>query len=376
MSKEWEERATIEVYKTEVSIKRFTRIEKILEKEPTPRRIRRLFDESIAVHRRHFWRESYAAIWFNDHFHNDKLPEVRMWLVPERVLLRKMAFAIENKVDPNTLDITPEGLAEEAQALGLPIFNIGTSSVRWGGFSNALPHGRGLSREWEYDSEWSYSRWQDPHHVHRALVGEQYYEFLTEPVGRVLSRARVEHDALLKVYSFFQDLHSSFLTMEEAWAKGYVSAGEAPARLEMPSAPEATPAPQRGQEGSDESAEESDSMDVGPLQKPRTKMLLNFIEMRNMMARSNPSLEAKQFPTLELQYTRLFSRQTGTPYISGADMCLYLPDGKRIPMLGRVAALGLVYRGEVSMNEHMEALWETHVVSRFAPNNCPRIFLP
>jgi hypothetical protein len=267
-------------------------------------------------------------------------------------------------------------MAEEAAALGLPIFNIGTSSVRWGGFSNSLPHGAGLSREWERDCEWSYSRWQDPHHVHRALVGDQYYEFLTEPVAQVLSQARIEHDALLKVYNFFQDLHSSFLTMEEAWAKGYVSGGEAPARLEMPGATQEMQQLNQAQEGADENAEEEAFMDVGPLRKPRTKMFLNFIEMRNMMARSNPSLEAKDFPTLELQYTRLFSRQSGTPYITGADMCLYLPDGRRIQLLGNSAAPGSVYRGEVDLNEQMEALWDTHVVSRFAPNNCPRIFLP
>jgi hypothetical protein len=30
----------------------------------------------------------------------------------------------------------------------------------------------------------------------------------------------------------------------------------------------------------------------------------------------------------------------------------------------------------VEMDERMEALWDEHIVSRFAPNNCPRIILP
>lgn len=377
VSPEWSERASVEVYKTETLFKHFTRIHKVLEKEPTPRRVRKIFDESLRVDRKQFWREPYSAIWFNDHFHNDRLPETRMWLVPERVLHRKMMFAIENKVDPNTLDITPEGMAEEAEALGLPIFNIGTSSVRWGGFSNAWPHGVGLSREWERDCEWSYTRWQDPHHVHRALVGEQYYEYLTKPVGQVMARARVEHDELLKVYTFFQDLHSSFLTMEEAWAKGYVSAGEAPARLEGPPlAREQRSDLARGDaEGSADEAPE-ESFEFPAPTRPRTKMLLNFLELRNMMAKGNTPLQPNEFPTLELQYTRMFSRQAGTPYISGADMQMYFPDGTRISLLGKAAKPGVIHKGDVELNERIEALWDAHFVSRFAPNNCPRIFLP
>ena len=376
ISKDWIQNGSLEIYRTSPHIKKFWRISKVLKKEPVPHIVKRRLEETMAVETKRFWKEPYAAIWFNDHFHNDRLPEVRMWLVPERVLHRKMMFAIENGVDPNKLDVTPEGMAEEAAALGLPIMNVGTSSVRWGGFSNAWPHGAGLAHEWERFSEWSYTRWQDPHHVHRALVGDHYYNHLTYPVAKVLARSKVEHDAIAKVVTFFQDLHSSLLTMEESWAKGYVEAGEAPARLAAP--PTERPpmeAAQRGQESSEEPGE-NELFDFEAATKPRTKILLYFLDMRNRLAQSKNAVEFKDFPTLELQYTRLFSRQAGTPFVSGADMMLYLPDGKTIPMLRTPSAAGKVHRGVVTMDERMEALWDQHVVSNFAPNNCPRILLP
>ena len=117
--------------------------------------------------------EPYAALLFNDHFHNDTLPEVRMWLVPERILHRKLVWAIENDVDINKLDITPEGLAEEADSFGLPIFDVGCSCARWGSFANAWPHATGPAHDWEQESSWSYSRWQSPKHIHRALASER-----------------------------------------------------------------------------------------------------------------------------------------------------------------------------------------------------------
>jgi hypothetical protein len=376
ISKEWLEKGSLEISKADTHMKTIWRVSKVLEKEPTRRIVKRRYEDSLVVDTKRFWKEPYAAIWFNDHFHNDRLPEVRMWLVPERVLHRKMIFAIENGVDPNKLDVTPEGMAEEAAALGLPIMNVGTSSVRWGGFSNAWPHGSGSAHEWERHSDWSYTRWQDPHHVHRALVGDQYYDHLTVPVARILARSKVEHDSIAKVVNFFQDLHSSFLTMEESWAKGYVESGEAPARLEAPPSKQSPTQSSRQEEESSGGADEDALVEFSALTKPRTKMLLYFLEMRNRLAQSKSVVEFKDFPTLELQYTRLLSRQAGTPFISGADMILYLPDGKTIPMLRGASAAGRVHREVVTMDERMEAVWDQYFVSVFAPNNCPRILLP
>jgi hypothetical protein len=134
-------------------------------------------------------------------------------------------------------------------------------------------------------------------------------------------------------------------------------------------------AAQRGQESSEDPGE-NELFDFEAATKPRTKMLLYFLEMRNRLAQSKNAVEFKDFPTLELQYTRLFSRQAGTPFISGADMMLYLPDGKTIPMLRTSSVVGGICRDVVTMDERMEALWDQHVVSNFAPNNCPRILLP
>jgi len=323
--------------------------------------------------------EPYTAIIFSDHFHNDLLPEVRMWLVPERVFHRKIMWAIENGVDINTLDLTPEGLAEEADALHLPIFDVGTSCCRWASFANAWPHGRGPAFRWEAYNTFAYSRWQSPRHIHRGFAGEAYSENLTVPVGEAMVAGRVEHDRIKVMVNFFLDLHSSFLTMEEAWAKGYANVDEAPAREEAP--------PQRESYGAQSSAPQSvgsaqDSSDefYSAPRRLRNRMLDHFLQLRNQLLdsgayrgeRSRKELDIR----LELQYTRLFLRQEGTPYLSGADMMVVFPDGRKIPMLGGRHRPGEVVPEPVERNERIEALWDQHIVSRFAPNNCPRILYP
>lgn len=318
--------------------------------------------------------EPYSPIIFNDHFHNDRLPEVRMWLVPERALLRKLRWAIENNVDINKLDMTPEGLAEEADAFDLPIFDVGCSCVRWGSYANAWPHGEGPANEWERTSEWAHSRWQSPRHIHRAMSGEQYSEHLRVDVGRTMAAARVEHDKIKHMVDFFLDLHSSFLTMEESWAKEYSSAGEGPARLEPQQEAPAndTHAPQ----GSEN--ESNDGLDLNDfkVRPSRTRILEHFLALRNQIVSNRRSITANDIPSLELQYTRLFSRQDKTAYISGSDMHMVLPDGRKLSLLGGKAQPGELFPKVVEMSERIEALWVQHIVSEFAPNNCPRIILP
>lgn len=321
--------------------------------------------------------EPYAALIFNDHFHNDLLPEVRMWLVPERVFHRKIVWAIENGVDINTLDLTPEGLAEEAEALKLPIFDVGTSCCRWASFANAWPHGKGPAFRWENYNEWAYSRWQSPRHIHRGLAGERYSESLTLPVVEAMVAARVEHDKINPMVNFFLDLHSSFLSMEEAWAKGYANVDEAPAREETPPSRESEGGPpQRQEEGTQDSGE---PFDFAP-QRLRNRMLDHFLELRNQLLDSGAHRRKQSSKALdirvELQYTRLFVRQEGTPYISGSDMMLVFPDDKKISLLGGRHQPGEIVTQRVERNERMEALWDQHIVSRFAPNNCPRIIYP
>lgn len=315
--------------------------------------------------------EPYSALIFNDHFHNDRLPEVRMWLVPERALHRKLVWAIENNVDINKLDLTPEGVAEEADALNLPIYNVGTSCVRWGSFGNAWPHALGPAHDWEQYNEWSYSRWQSPWHIHRAMVNDRYSEHLTQEVGRAMVAARVEHDKIKHMVNFFLDLHSSFLTMEEAWAKGYANAEEEPAREEAP--PEQARDSDGGAFGG--GAPEIDPMDF-VVQRPRTRMLHHFLDLRNQIVTSKTNLTFKDIPSLELQYTRLFARQASTPYIAGPEMMLVFPDGKKVSLVPGKRQPGELVTKVVEMDERMEALWEEHIVSQFAPNNCPRIILP
>ena len=317
--------------------------------------------------------EPYSALIFNDHFHNDVLPEVRMWLVPERVLHRKLVWAIENNVDINRLDLTPEGLAEEADALNLTIFNVGTSCVRWGSFANAWPHGTGPAHDWERDSEWTYSHWQSPWHIHRALVSNRYSEHLTKKVGLAMVAARVEHDKIKHLVNFFLDLHSSFLTMEESWAKGYANAEEAPAREEAPSEQDMDGGGGPSEDGAEK---EADGQFDFVARRPRTRLLEHFLDLRNQIVTSRSDVTIKDIPSLEVQYTRLFARQAETPYISGTDMMLVFPDGKKVSLLPGKAKAGTLVTRVVEMDERMEALWDDHIVSRFAPNNCPRIILP
>jgi hypothetical protein len=314
--------------------------------------------------------EPYSAMIFNDHFHNDRLPEVRMWLVPERAFLRKIVWAIENNVDINRLDITPEGIAEEADDLELPIFDVGCSCARWGSFANAWAHGSGPAHEWERYSGWAYSRWQSPRHVHRAMASERYSEHLTREVGQAMTAARVEHDKINRMVNFFLDLHSSFLTMEEAWAKGYANAEEEPAREELPpDFPGWEPPDTQPQEDADA------PLDL-QVRRPRTRMLEHFLQLRNQVVSSSRKVTARDLPSLELQYTRLFARQKDTPYISGADMLVVFPDGRQVSLLGGKPQAGEVVTKTVEMNERIEALWDEYFVSMFAPNNCPRIILP
>jgi len=293
-----------------------------------------------------------------------------MWLVPERAFHRKVMWAIENDVDINKLDLTPEGLAEEADSLGFPIFDVGCSCARWGSFANAWSHATGPAHLWERYNEWSFSRWQSPRHVHRAMSGERYMERLSADVGRTMVAARVEHDKINRMVNFFLDLHSSFLTMEEAWAKGYANAEEEPAREEPPQdAPEGSP--------SGSQPEESDESPLNfQVRRPRTRMLEHFLQLRNQIVSSKPRVTAKDLPSLELQYTRLFARQKDTPYISGADMVMVFPDGRQIALLGGKTQPGEIFVKTVEMNERIEALWDEYFVSLFAPNNCPRILLP
>ncbi len=323
--------------------------------------------------------EPYTALIFNDHFHNDLLPEVRMWLVPERVFHRKIVWAIENGVDINTLDLTPEGLAEEADALQLTIFDVGASCCRWASFANAWPHGRGPAFRWENYNDWAYSKWQSPRHIHRGLAGERYSEILTVPVGEAMVAARVEHDKINHMVNFFLDLHSSFLSMEEAWAKGYANVDEAPAKEEPPPPRDLDGAPSSGPRSDGSTQDAREEFDFAP-QRLRNRMLDHFLELRNQLLesksrrgdRSSKGLDIR----LELQYTRLFVRQEGTPYLSGADMMLVFPDGKRVALLGGRHQPGELVTQRVERNERMEALWDRHIVSHFAPNNCPRIIYP
>lgn len=318
--------------------------------------------------------EPFAALLFNDHFHNDTLPEVRMWLVPERVLHRKLVWAIENNVDINKLDITPEGLAEEADYLGCPIFDVGCSCARWGSFANAWPHATGPAHFWENESSWRYSRWQSPRHIHRAMASERYTETVSKDVSRVMAAARVEHDIINRMTNFFLDLHASFLTMEEAWAKGFANASEDPAQEEPSPEPSEGGAAGGGAEG--RSSSDDEALFDFKVSRPRTRMLTHFLQLRNQIVESKRGVKAQDIPSLELQYTRLFARQVNTPYISGSDMFMIFPDGRNISLLGGKSQPGEAYMKKVEMNERIEALWDEYIVSHFAPNNCPRIILP
>jgi hypothetical protein len=313
----------------------------------------------------------YAAIIFNDHFHNDRLPEVRMWLVPEEVIHRKLALAIEEKIDVNRLDCTPEGLAEDAAAHGLPIFDVGSSDVRWGSFANAWPFGQGPVYSWEQRSSWNRSRWQSPRHIHRALGREDYREELTPEVKKWIMQARGEHAHINKRVRFFLDLHSAFLTMEEAWAKDYVNAEEGPARLDRPTPSSEGQKPLRASDSDADGAEPDMSV-----QRSNTRLLEHFLAIRNEIARTNPHATFEDFPILELQYTRLFVQQPDTYILSGADMALYDPQGSRWSVYhGGDSPIGII-RGKVHLDEPLEAAWVRCFQSHFAPGNIPRIRMP
>ena len=318
-----------------------------------------------------FKHEPYAAIIFNDHFHNDRLPEVRMWLIPESVVHRKLALAIEDRIDVNRLDFTPEGLAEDAAAHGLPIFDVGSSDVRWGSFANAWPFGQGPVYSWEQRSSWNRSRWQSPRHIHRALGREDYREELTPEVKNWIMQARGEHAHINKRVRFFLDLHSSFLIMEEAWAKDYVNAEEGPARLDRSNQ---SPDDERSLGGG-----ESDAESVDPdmmVQRSRTRLLEQFVAIRNEIARTNPQATFEDFPVLELQYTRLFVQQPDTYILSGADMALYDSRGARWPVYHGIESPTGIIRGKVHLDEPLEAAWVRCFEAQFAPGNAPRIRMP
>jgi hypothetical protein len=315
--------------------------------------------------------EPYAAVLFNDHFHNQRLPEVRMWLVPECVVHRKLALALENGVDINRLDCTPEGFAEDAKAAGATIFDVGNSDVYWGSFANAWPFGEGPAFSWENRSGWATTSWQSPRHIHRALSREDYQEDITPRVLEWIKKSRVEHSHILRRVQFFLDLHSSFLTMEEAWAKDYVNAEEGPARLERPS----------GRLGSASESEQGgldrqeDELGLTP-RRTHARILQHFLAIRNEIARSNPRATFEDFPVLELQYTRLFARQANTYSLSGADMALYNSHGKRTPIFGGSKEAKQVIREDIELDEPLEAVWVQWFESHFAPGNTPRIRMP
>lgn len=205
------------------------------------------------------------------------------------------------------------------------------------------------------------------------MAGQRYSEKMTRDVAAVMTAARVEHDKLHRMTNFFLDLHSSFLTMEEAWAKGYANAGEEPARPE-PQPPSSDSSPESF--GAGANPDRGDAPFDLEARRPRTRMLEHFLQLRNQIVESRRSVSAKDLPSLELQYTRLFARQDSTPYISGADMLMVFPDGKQVALLGGKPKPGEVVTKSVEMDERMEALWDEYMVSLFAPNNCPRIILP
>jgi hypothetical protein len=57
-------------------------------------------------------------------------------------------------------------------------------------------------------------------------------------------------------------------------------------------------------------------------------------------------------------------------------MMVIFPDGKKISLLGGRHQPGELITQRLERNERMEALWDHYFVSRFAPNNCPRIIYP
>jgi hypothetical protein len=158
--------------------------------------------------------------------------------------------------------------------------------------------------------------------------------------------------------------------MEESWAKGYIAPGESPAPLE---------APQLG--GTDGEARDDayqGSHDAAPgadfaMPLTRGRILAPFIELRNRVWRSTRSENMADYPRVELQYTRLFSRQEGTAILHGGDMGIHLPNGKTVPLAG---LKDKVLCRPAGLDDQVESGWLEHIVAGFSANNCPRIFLP
>jgi hypothetical protein len=319
----------------------------------------------------------YAALWFNDHFHNNRLPEVRMWLVPEKIFYDKMQFALGSGIDPNLIDLTPEGIAEAAHAAKLPILSVGTSSVLFGSFANARPFGSGSAHgDWESTGHpFAAGQFQDPFHIHRAVSYGYTLEMMTDPIGNLFARVRREHEKIRGVHSFFQDIHSTYLSIEEAWAKEYARSGEKPAKLDLPP-PHRQGGGGAGGAGAGQGRKEGDREDSSPFAVPlaRTRILEAFLELRNKVIDSDPGASPKQFPTLELQYTRLFARQEETPILRGSDLSLWMPGGEFLSLTGEKPRK--VVRRAFELDERSEALWLSHFVSYFKPMNCPRIIMP
>jgi hypothetical protein len=331
----------------------------------------------------------YVFVWFNDHFHNLHGPEIRTWLIPATVFKQKFAPAkgLSEYNDLNDLDITPEGFLMEATQQKLPIFSVSTSSVLWGGLANAAPQGYGPASSWEVISSWNTSKWQDPFHIHRALVGNQYHRTEDDVTRRIFNIAQAEHRLIQAKMRFGHDLYASFLTIEEQVAKGFLTRGKPPPLLRFPKSgsnqPEQSGLKDNGaNEGVAESAGFSSEDSHNGLSSeslaytaPRTFLLERFLEQRNALVRRGTPRPSGAFPQLQIDYTRLFRKQPGTPYITGHDMMLNLPDGKVIPLV-RDAVPGQVMNRPVFLDEGMEFLYHHHVVSQFRTNNCPRIVLP
>jgi hypothetical protein len=336
----------------------------------------------------------YVFVWFNDHFHNLHGPEIRTWLIPASVFERKCIFAIENPgIDVNLLDLTPEGFLKEAEAQKLPILSVSTASVLWGGLANAWPQGQGPVHSWETATHsWRNTKWQDPFHIHRALFDGSYSKEATPEIERLFNLTFQEHQRIQAVMRFGHDLYNSWLTIEEQVAKGFLRRGEPPPKLTLPRSPKNTPPTQPPPNGANTVGESQSAGDesgrppeapygnqsfVNELSytQPRTFLLERFLKQRNDLLRNGAEPLPESFPRLQLDYTRLFRQQRDTPFITGHDMMLYVPEGEPIPLV-RGGARDAVITRRVVMDEYMEALYEQHIVKRFQTNNCPRIVLP
>jgi hypothetical protein len=224
---------------------------------------------------------------------------------------------------------------------------------------------------WETYSGWAKTVWQSPQHIHLALSREDYQEIITARVLKWIMKAREEHARINKRVRFFLDLHSSFLTMEEAWAKDFANAEEGPARMERSDGSQGA----AGEPQKDGEQLLEDELDLTP-RRSHTRLLQHFLTIRNEIARTNPQATFKDFPVLELQYTRLFTQQAGTFSLSGADMALYDAAGRRRPIFNGPRGERQVVQGDVEIDERLEAAWVQWFESQFAPGNIPRIRMP